>query len=544
MMREWGTRRGRAASAGGRNRGGHRVQGDRDQGAAGRYHAAAISAWHIVFPLLLLARALTAPIDYDEDQYVAAGLMARHLMLYRDFIYLQPPADPLLLAGLFTLSGGYYFLVARVLTGALATGVFVLTITLLRRYGAGRGLAAALASIVLLSPFLDRPTATARNDILPLALFLAGLVLYLDAPQRARSWLVAAGLCVGLAVEAKISYVFAPLALLLHAAWPRTGRLPHLAPLAAGIALAALPGLYYLAVAHDGFLFDLLEYHMTAPIAWYHREGESGLLNPGHRMAVLAVLLAWGSNASLALLVAGLAAIRVWQGANDATPPAAPPGLLGLLLGLAVLVGFQPSPSWPMYYAPVAPLLAALTVSMFVRTRIAGPPDLVPLLLVIAALPALPPLWARVTDLAGLARPATWPGLEVHFQADALRQTLQTAGLTGDVATLFPVHVLDADPVRAEFASGPFFFRTADLVPEERIARLHGASAGDLETLFAASPPAAILGGFAKGQWSVEMDASLADYALHHGYRPAPLAPAALWPAGTWLYLRGAAAPG
>ena len=526
------------------NRGGHRVQGDRDQGTAGRYHAAAISAWHVVFPLLLLARALTAPIDYDEDQYVAAGLMARHFMLYRDFIYLQPPADPLLLAGLFTLSGSYYLLVARVLTGALSTGVFVLTIALLRRYGAGRGLAVALASIVLLSPFLDRPTATSRNDILPLALFLAGLLLYLDAPQRSRSWLIAAGLCVGFAVEAKISYVFAPLALLLHAAWPRTGRVTHLVPLAAGIAIAALPGLYFLIEAHEGFLFDLLEYHMTAPTAWYLREGEGALLEPGHRLAVLAVLLAWGSNASLALLVAGLAAIRVWQGANDAAPPAAPPGLLGLLLGLAVLVGFQPSPSWPMYYAPVAPLLAALTVSMFVRTRIAGPPDLVPLLLVIAALPALPPLWARATDLVGLARPATWPGLEVHFQAAELRETIRAAGLTGDVATLFPVHVLDDDPVRPEFASGPFFFRTADLVPPDRIARLHGASADSLETLFAASPPAAILGGFAKGQWSVEMDASLDDYARHHGYRPVPLAPGELWPAGTWLYLRDAAAPG
>jgi len=543
-MRECEVRRRQAATAGGRNRGGHRVQGDRDQGAAGHYYAAAISAWHVVFPVMLLARALTAPIDYDEEQYVAAGLMARHFMLYRDFIYLQPPADPLLLAGLFTLSGGYYLLVARVLTGALATGVFVLTITLLRRYGAGRGLAVALASIVLLSPFLDRPTATSRNDILPLALFLAGLLLYLDAPQRSRSWLIAAGLCVGLAVEAKISYVFAPLALLLHAAWPRTGRAAHLVPLAIGIALAALPGLYYLVEARDGFLFDLLEYHMTAPAAWYLRQGESGLLEPGHRLAVLAVLLAWGSNGSLALLVAGLAAIRIWQGANDAVPPAAPPGLLGLLLGLAVLAGFQPSPSWPMYYAPVAPLLAALTVSMFVRTRITGPPELVPLLLVIAALPALPPLWARVTNLAGLARPATWPGIEVHYQAAELRETIRAAGLTGDVATLFPVHALDEDPVRPEFASGPFFFRTADLVPEDRIARLHGASADSLEALFAASPPAAILGGFAKGQWSVEMDASLEDYARHHGYRPVPLAPAELWPAGTWLYLRDAAAPG
>jgi hypothetical protein len=38
------------------------------------------------------------------------------------------------------------------------------------------------------------------------------------------------------------------------------------------------------------------------------------------------------------------------------------------------------------------------------------------------------------------------------------------------------------------------------------------------------------------------MDASLRDYARRHFYRPVPLDIPALWPAGTWLYLRDAAA--
>jgi hypothetical protein len=39
---------------------------------------------------------------------------------------------------------------------------------------------------------------------------------------------------------------------------------------------------------------------------------------------------------------------------------------------------------------------------------------------------------------------------------------LAQRGLSGDVATLFPVVVMDANRVLPEFAAGPFFFRSAD----------------------------------------------------------------------------------
>jgi hypothetical protein len=516
------------------------VQGDEQHSAGRSYRALVITTWQILFLALLFARALTAEIDYDEEQYVAAGVMARHLMLYRDFIYLQSPADPLLLTALFSVSGGHYLLTARLLSGALAGAIFWLTTALARRYGVGRGSAVALASIALLSPYLDRPIATARNDILPLFLFLAGLLVYIDAgkAERPRRWLAAAGFLVGLAVEAKISYVFAPVALLLHALWQPGTRMSRITPLAAGVALAALPGLYYLATVPDQAWYDLLQYHTTAPLTWYQRQGEAALLTPEHRLEVLAVLLAWGSNGSLALLVAGLAGIRLWQGARDPAPPMPSPGLLGLLVAFAALVGFQPSPTWPMYYAPLAPLFAALIASMFMRIRTNGPPALVPLLLGIAALPSLLPLWHAAETLPGLVEPESWPGVQVHRQAIAIRDLLRNASLTCDVATLFPTHVLDANVVRPEFSSGPFFFRTADLVPAARAALLHGTSAGGLEALFAEDPPAAILGGLAYGQWPVEMDAGLRDYAKRHRYRPVPLAIPELWPKGSWLYLR------
>ncbi len=517
------------------------MQGEPHHTAGWHGRDLAITAWQILFLLLLLARALVTPMDYDEEQYVAAGVMARQLMLYRDFIYLQPPADPLLLAGLYALIGGWYLLTARLLSWLLAACVFGLTTALLRRHGLGRGFSVALASVVLLSPCLGVAISTARNDILPLALFLAGLLLYLDAGSKPRParWLALAGLLIGLAVEAKVSYVFAPVAMLLHGIWAHRSRLGQVAPLAAGIAIAALPGLAYLVLAPEQAWYDLLEYHRTAPLLWYRSQGQEELLTPEYRLMVLVFLLGWGSNGTLTLLLIGLAGARLFPGKRDPAPALPSRGPLLLLVPLAALTAFQPSPSWPMYYAPLIPLLAALAALLFVRTRLPGPPALVPLLLAIAAVPALPPLWAMAMDLPSLAQPALWPGIRVHRQAVAVQEALAAAGLSGTVATLFPTHALDANPVLPEFASGPFFFRTADPIPAPRIAALHGASAGTLEDLFTRDPPAAILGGLATGQWSVEMDASLEAYAQHHPYRKVALAEG-LWPKGSWLYVRAA----
>ncbi|MGB8840772.1 MAG: glycosyltransferase family 87 protein [Aliidongia sp.] len=507
----------------------------RARSAGDGWRKVAIRVWQLVFALTLLTHALTGAIDYDEDQYVAAGVMARHLMLYRDFIYLQSPVYALLLAGLFTLTGGYYLLAARALTGVLAIMIFGLTFRLVRRYGAGSVLATMLASIALLSPFLDQPTATARNDLLPLALFLCGLLVYLDAAARPRRWAILAGFCIGLAIDAKITYIFMPLVLLLHAAWPGTGRRRQLVPFAAGLTLAALPGLYYLAMAPTNFLYDLLELHRTASRVWYQRQGVTELLGPANRLATLILLLSWGTNLSLVMLTAGLAVIGRWR----RTVAGGLIGLLGLLIGATLLAGFQPAVSYPMYYAASAPLLAALAAALYARIARAGPvPLAVPLLLTLATLPALPVLWHRLADLPELTSTSTWPGLEVHRQAAALHEMIGAAGLEGEVATLFPIHALDAASVMPEFASGPFFFRTADLLSPARITALHGAGAETIESLFARDPPAAILGGFASGQWHDEMDASLDDYARRHSYRPISLEGSSLWPAGTWLYLR------
>ena len=74
------------------------------------WERAAFAAWGGLIAVLLLAAAMTTGITYDEDQHIAAGVLARHLRPYADFVYLQPPLYPLLLSVVFGVADGHYLL--------------------------------------------------------------------------------------------------------------------------------------------------------------------------------------------------------------------------------------------------------------------------------------------------------------------------------------------------------------------------------------------------------------------------------------------------
>jgi hypothetical protein len=144
---------------------------------------AMLLAWPVLLALLLLAAAMTTDITYDEEQYIAAGVMARHLRPYADFIHAQPPVYPLVLSLLFALTDGHYLLAGRLLTWVLSVGACGLLHRILRHLGAGPGMALLLVTACILSPFLIGPMSNTRNDILPLFLLLAGLLARLEAER-------------------------------------------------------------------------------------------------------------------------------------------------------------------------------------------------------------------------------------------------------------------------------------------------------------------------------------------------------------------------
>ena len=512
---------------------------------------AAILLWAAIGLAILLCGALTRGVTYDEDQYIAAGVLTQELMPYRDFLYLQPPLYPFFLAAIFPFAEGWYVLTARLVTFGLASVSALLLWHLVRKLGAGLLLAVILLTACLASPFLLAPLANARNDALPLTLMLAGLAAHLWAEDHAtsarassrassrasfradplanfwreRSTRLVAALLMGLAVEAKLSYLFAPLAIGIHALFAPRHRLP---PVLLGGALAALPAVWCWFEAPEAFRFGLLDYHLTAPTDWYTAQGMADLLQPWSRLVAFTDHAALGGNLTLVILAAALSLLAMARHRKWKRPGRL---LFGLTTG-ALVFAAVPAPSWAMYFAPVAPLLACCIAHLDrTTTHLAGRARK-QVLMVVAALPILPFLALQLAELPGLLHPDQWVGVAIHRNARFLRDSLPNRDTEREIATLFPMFVLETNPIRPEFATGPFVFRSAAAFPPDLLARLHALSPATLEAAFASSPPDAIYAGRYADAWPIPMDAALADYAQRHAW---PLARTDRWGGKLWI---------
>jgi hypothetical protein len=136
----------------------------------------------VVLALALFASAVEGDYGHDEEQYVAAGFLAMEAQVYRDFIYLQTPLYPELLARVFRLlsDGSRYFTISRLLTSACAmftcTFLWGIAWRITGNHAVGLGTSLSFAGSTLATSGI----ATARNDISPAAVALAaiGLVLW------------------------------------------------------------------------------------------------------------------------------------------------------------------------------------------------------------------------------------------------------------------------------------------------------------------------------------------------------------------------------
>ncbi len=484
-----------------------------------------IAAWAALGVTLLFCGAMTRGVSYDEDQYIAAGVMTLHLLPYRDFAYLQAPLYPLVLAPFLAVSHGWFLLMGRLVSFGLAMCSALLLWHLVRRLGAGLVLAMVLLTACLTSPFLLAPLANTRNDGLPLTLMLAGLAVHLWAEERGNEQRpgrptaspgavfaarFGAALLFGLAAEAKVSYVFAPLALGLHAFFAPRRRL---LPTVLGGLVAVLPAAFFYAVAPVEFMFGVLHYHLTAPISWYTAAHMTDLLQPWSRLETLGEFASLGGNLTLVLLSVALSLIamarrRKWK---------RPGRMLITLTAGATVFALMPAPSWAMYFAALAPLLACCVAHLDRTTTYLAGAARKRILLIVACLPIIPFLGLQMAELPKLLDRSQWVGVDAHRNAQKIRAAMAAAGAPGgDVATVFPLWVIDANPVGSEFATGPFVFRSGDGYDPRLLASLHALSPSTLGPVFDSDPPAGIYAGRYAGSWQVPMDKPLEDYAEQH----------------------------
>src|SRR5207248_319000 len=118
--------------------------------------------------------------NQDEEQYITAAYLAQHMRLYADFLYFQLPIYPLVLSKLFMLFANISpFLVARLLSAALAIGSVVVFFNLAVRLSENRPIAFILTSLFASAPLMLRAYGLTRNDIMPIFFGLSGVWLLL-----------------------------------------------------------------------------------------------------------------------------------------------------------------------------------------------------------------------------------------------------------------------------------------------------------------------------------------------------------------------------
>ena len=155
--------------------------------------------------LLLGTSLLTHPINHDEGQYVGAIALMRSGLPYRDFAYLQTPLQPLLLAPLSLLHAGWLLVGARVANALFGWLSLALLLFGLRGHTPPWVAIAAVVALACTDVFLFG-CSVARNDALPMMLLSGAVALLLQPGAPGKRSYLAAGLLLGLAASAKISF--------------------------------------------------------------------------------------------------------------------------------------------------------------------------------------------------------------------------------------------------------------------------------------------------------------------------------------------------
>lgn len=458
---------------------------------------------------------LATPFDHDESQYIAGAYFSAKMLMFRDFLYLQPPLHGWVMAPLAWLFPFHTVLAMRLATALTALATLALLWSAQRVAGISRDSAALATLLIAATATFQFAGAVTRNDMLPAMLSAGGMVMLLRAMRTChhRHWM-AAGVLLGLAIAAKLS--FAPLALSAGLFTLFTGG--RCGPWAAwwlgvGGALGVSPMILAWALAPEAFFYGVVSFAMTGPFAWYAANGA------GHELTVLEKALdllrfLWRGPALVALLLVA------WHYRDARRRRISPERRLALWLVAGGAIGAMlPTPSHVQYLMPLLPPLALALGHCLDDARHwrASARQMLLALLSLAALPGMMKAARHVTVMIGEGSPVMEATAAAHWAGNVARD----AGVDGAVATLSPHLMADSGlPLDPRFAAGPFVYRSGWTITPATARRLKAITPqtiGELDR----HQPGVILVGHEGGTRKLPLgpDRELANYARRHGYR-------------------------
>ncbi|MCM8732525.1 DUF2029 domain-containing protein [Hephaestia sp. GCM10023244] len=454
--------------------------------------------WLVGVALVLASLAFVRPLDHDESQYVAATLLARHGLIYRDFAYLQTPLQPLLFA---PFVGARAFIELRLFNALLAAGCIGFVYAASRRAGASQRNALLAAGLLACCDSFLFGAAVARNDMLPACLFAAALwLMVMQAEGRgAAGRAVAIGLLLSATTAAKLSYalpalVYGGLALTDHRHRP------------GWLLLGAVPPALLVAATWAGapaaFAFDVLRFPTAAPEQYYaiHAAGKLGV--PGRALDILKFL---------ALGPALLASLVVLADFRRRSRLAV---MLDVMIVAGLIAAILPAPTWRQYLlVMILPLFVRLSLTPTLQRPARGLRIAAAVFVVAGLVPSTIALVEAVRT-----RPPVFAAIAY---SGALRSTMDRLHVTGPIATLSPQLIAPTErPIDPRFATGPFFFRSNGLLSSDDERRFTLISRANAAAQLWRCPPAAIVTGGEAGWTSGDyrLDAALAAIARRQGW--------------------------
>lgn len=480
--------------------------------------------------LLVLERAMAKGYNRDENQFIASAYLlgTAGLLPYVDYPYFHTPNLVFVYAVLFKLIP-YKLLAARYFSTLNATlliaVLFWATFALFRRQGLllRTSMAFCAALLLLANPLFVMAAGRAWNhdaSILPALLAAIALVIGLQGARPGR-WLFASGVLLGLAVGVRsIWAVTTPafvLAVFLFNTFPtRRSQLKGLLWLGLGGALALLPSIVLFLMAPRQFVFGNLGYARLNTL-FRQQTGYTDLMDLGSKLESFVNYSETGFLPFLILSVWMVYVLPLVRARRERRMD--PVALFTMALLSLILIGaLLPTPGFRQYFYAIVPF-ALLGVSYqtaeVTRAETASPERgwAVSLMVVVTLFSGIVGL-RDYSSIWAANRLATWFPLQVHSEGKKIAAAAVAQG-ADQILTLAPMYVAEANgAIYPEFATGPFAWRTADLLPPAGRAAYRMVGPQDLAAFLIDRPPDAVLLG-----WEPDFEQPLRLYAEHHGYR-------------------------